>query len=141
MSNWQSSYRSSANPQEKPHASGGSNSVNSDPSYLDEQYPDSLGGNVLSIALIGPDEERHKATSTALAACHGGEIREFSTYPPSLDDVPRLPEQHYDIIIIDLDSYPEYALELVESICANGSGTGMVDLMKEGSGLLVRCLG
>ena len=140
MSNWQSSYRSSANPQGKPHTSGGSNSVNSDPSYLDEQYPDSLGGNVLSIALIGPDEERRKAASTALAGCHGGEIREFSTYPPSLDDVPRLLEQHYDIIIIDLDSYPEYALELVESICANGSATVMVYSMKADSDLLVRCM-
>src|ERR1035437_4599532 len=140
MSSWQSSYRSSANLQGKPHASGGSNLVNSDPSYLADQYPDSLGGNVLSIALIGPDAERRKAASTALAGCQGGEIREFSTYPPSLDDVPRLLEQHYDVIIIDLDSYPEYALELVESICANGSATVMVYSMKADSDLLVRCM-
>jgi Flp pilus assembly CpaE family ATPase len=114
--------------------------MNSDPSYLTDQYPDSLGGNVLSIALIGPDEERRKAASTALAGCQGGEIREFSSYPPSLDDVPRLLEQHYDIIIIDLDSHPEYALELVESICANGSATVMVYSMKADSELLVRCM-
>jgi pilus assembly protein CpaE len=61
---------------------------------------------VLSIALIGPDEERRKAAATALAGCQGGEIREFSSYPPSLDDVPKLLEQHYDVIIIDLDSHP-----------------------------------
>ena len=140
MSNWQSSYRSSANPQGKPQASGGSNPVNSDPSYLADQYPDSLGGNMLSIALIGPDEERRKAASTALAGCQGGEIREFSTYPPSLDDVPRLLEQHYDVIIIDLDSHPEYALELVESICANGTATVMVYSVKADSELLVRCM-
>jgi Flp pilus assembly CpaE family ATPase len=114
--------------------------MNSDPSYLADQYPDSLGGNALSIALIGPDEERRKAASTALAGCQGGEIREFSTYPPSLDDVPRLLEQHYDVIIIDLDSHPEYALELVESICANGSATVMVYSMKADSELLVRCM-
>src|ERR1035438_5467890 len=117
MSNWQSSYRSSANPQGGSSTSGGSNPVNSESSsFIDDQYPDSLGGNVLSIALIGPDEERRKAASTALAGCQGGEIREFSTYPPSLDDVPRLLEQHYDVIIIDLDSHPEYALEIVEAI-------------------------
>jgi Flp pilus assembly CpaE family ATPase len=114
--------------------------VNSDPSYLADQYPDSLGGNVLSIALIGPDEERRKAASTALAGCQGGEIREFSTYPPSLDDVPRLLEQNYDVIIIDLDSHPEYALELVESICANGQATVMVYSVKADSELLVRCM-
>ncbi|MGA3161705.1 MAG: AAA family ATPase [Terracidiphilus sp.] len=109
-------------------------------SYLDDQYPDSLGGDVLTIALIGPDEERRKAAVSALAGCQGGEIREFSSYPPSLDDVPRLLEQHYDVIIIDLDSHPEYALELVESICANGTATVMVYSVKADSELLVRCM-
>jgi len=124
-----------------PDTSGGSNTVNSESSsYLDDQYPDSLGGNVLSIALIGPDEDRRKAASTALTGCQGGGIREFSSYPPSLDDVPRLLEQHYDVIIIDLDSHPEYALELVESICANGSATVMVYSVKADSELLVRCM-
>ncbi len=141
MSNWQSSYQFSANSQGNSQASGGSNPVNSESSsYLDDQYPDSLGGNMLSIALIGPDEERRKAASTALAGCQGGEIREFSSYPPSLDDVPRLLEQNYDVIIIDLDSHPEYALELVESICANGSATVMVYSVKADSELLVRCM-
>jgi Flp pilus assembly CpaE family ATPase len=141
MSNWQSSYQFSANPQGNSQASGGSNTVNSESSsYLDDQYPDSLGGNALSIALIGPDEERRKVASAALAGCHGGDIREFSSYPPSLDDVPRLLEQNYDVIIIDIDSHPEYALELVESICANGSATVMVYSMKADSELLVRCM-
>jgi len=141
MSNWQSSYRFSANPQGKLHAAGGRNSVNSESSqYLDDQYPDSLGGDILSIALIGPDEERRKAAATALAGCQGGEIREFSSYPPSLDDVPKLLEQHYDVIIIDLDTNPEYALELVESICANGAATVMVYSVKADSELLVRCM-
>jgi Flp pilus assembly CpaE family ATPase len=115
--------------------------VNSESSsYLDDQYPDSLGSDAVSIALIGPDEERRKAAVSALAGCQGGEIREFSSYPPSLDDVPRLLEQHYDVIIIDLDSYPEYALELVESICANGLATVMVYSMKTDPDLLVRCM-
>jgi Flp pilus assembly CpaE family ATPase len=141
MSNWQSSYRFSANPQGKSHAAGGRNSVDSESSqYLDDQYPDSFGGDVLSIALIGPDEERRKAATTALAGCQGAEIREFPTYPPSLDDVPKLLEQHFDVIIIDLDARPEYALELVESICAKGAATVMVYSMKADSELLVRCM-
>jgi Flp pilus assembly CpaE family ATPase/uncharacterized protein YdbL (DUF1318 family) len=115
--------------------------MNSDTSqYLDDQYPDSLGADHLSIALVGPDEGRRKAAATALAGCQGGEIREFSTYPPSLDDVPKLLEQRYDVIIIDLDSMPEYALELVESICANGTATVMVYSVKADSELLVRCM-
>jgi Flp pilus assembly CpaE family ATPase len=128
-------------PTQGSFASGGGNPVNSDTSqYLDDQYPDSLGSDQLTIALIGPDEGRRKAAATALAACQGGEIREFSTYPPSLDDVPKLLEQRYDVIIIDLDSHPEYALELVESICANGASTVMVYSVKADSELLVRCM-
>ena len=116
--------------------------MNSDSSssYLDDQYPDSLGAGALSIALIGPDEDRRKAAASALAGCQGGDIREFSSYPPSLDDVPRLLENNYDVIIIDLDSHPEYALELVESICANGAATVMVYSVKADSELLVRCM-
>jgi pilus assembly protein CpaE len=80
----------------------------------------------LSIALIGPDDGRRRSIATALAECQESDVREFSSYPPGLDDVPRLLEQHHDVIIIDLDSDPEYALELVESICANGLATVMV---------------
>src|ERR1035437_7042527 len=141
MSDSPSTYRFLDNPQGKYRASGGSNPVNSDTSqYLDDQYPDSLGSDVLTIALIGPDEGRRKAAASALAGAQGGDIREFSTYPPSLDDVPKLLEQRYDVIIIDLDSHPEYALELVESICANGTATVMVYSMKADSELLVRCM-
>jgi Flp pilus assembly CpaE family ATPase len=137
----QSSFRFSVRPQEKVYAAEGSNPVNSDSSsYLDDQYPDSLGAGALSIALIGPDEDRRRAAASAISGCQGGEIREFSSYPPTLDDVPRLLESNYDVIIIDLDSHPEYALELVESICATGQSTVMVYSVKADSELLVRCM-
>jgi Flp pilus assembly CpaE family ATPase len=141
MTDSSSTYHYSDYQQAKSRSTGGNKPVNSDTSqYLDDQYPDSLGSDLLSIALIGPDEGRRKAAATALAGCQGGEIREFSTYPPSLDDVPKLLEQRYDVIIIDLDSMPEYALELVESICANGTATVMVYSVKADSELLVRCM-
>ncbi len=41
-----------------------------------------------------------------LPCAQGNDVREFSSYPPGLDDVPRLLEQHHDVIIIDLDSDP-----------------------------------
>ena len=126
MSDSHSTFGSSVKPLGKLYpARGGGNSVNSDSSlYLDEQHSDSFGADLLSIALIGPDEDRRKAVASALAGCQGGEIREFFSYPASLDDVPKLLEQHFDIIVIDLDSQPEYALELVESICASAHGDG-----------------
>ncbi|MGA3263482.1 MAG: hypothetical protein ABSC47_05495 [Terracidiphilus sp.] len=102
--------------------------------------PDSLGAEHLSIALIGPDEERRKAVVSALAQCGGAEVREFSSYPTSLDYVPSLLKQCYDVIIIDLDSDQEFALDLVESICANDSATVMVYSTILDQELVVRCM-
>ncbi len=105
------------------------------------EYPDFLDVRNLSIALIGPDESLRKSMATALADCQaGGEVRQFSSYPPTLDDVPRLLEQHYNVIIIDLESNREYALELVESICANDVATVMVYLKREDRELIIQCM-
>ncbi len=49
-------------------------------------------------------------------------------------------EQKYDVIIIELDTNPEYALELVESIGANGAATVMVYSEKTDPDLLMRCM-
>ena len=106
----------------------------------DSQYPDTFGAGNMSIALIGPDEQRRRAAADALAVCQEARSANFPPILPSLDDVPRLLEQHYDVIIIDLDSNPEYALELVESICANGAATVMVYSAKADPELLVRCM-
>jgi pilus assembly protein CpaE len=121
--------------------SGSSNFVSSDSfPYVASPSTDSFGSDPLSIALIGPEEHRRVAAATALAGCQGVEVREFSSYPPGLDDLPRLLEQRYDVIIIDLDSNPEYALELVESICTSGTVTVMVFSEKADPDLLVRCM-
>jgi len=56
MTNPHSTYQFLANPQEESRNPGRTQSVNpSSSSYLDSQYPDSLGSDLLSIALIGPD--------------------------------------------------------------------------------------
>ncbi|MDR3736567.1 MAG: AAA family ATPase [Acidobacteriaceae bacterium] len=94
----------------------------------------------LSIILIGPDEQCREAVASALAQCAGSEVHSFSSYPPSLDDATKLLEQNHAVIIIDLDSNPEYALDLVESIGANGSSTVMVYSAKADPDLLVRCM-
>src|ERR1700761_4096825 len=80
--------------------------------------PDALGSKVLSVALIGPQEQRRKAVAGALAGSQASITREFPSYPP-FDDVPRLLDAGYDIIIVELDTDPEQALDLVEHICGN----------------------
>ena len=103
------------------------------------QGPDALGANVLTIALIGPDQQRRGAVAIALTGLQVGMTREFSSYP-ELDEVPRILEDNYDVVIVDLDSNPEYALDLIETICSAGTPTVMVYSAKADSELLVRCM-
>jgi pilus assembly protein CpaE len=103
------------------------------------QENDSLGSKVLSVALVGPDDQRRSSVALALAGVHSGYTRELTNYP-ELDDVPQLLQQHNDIIIVDLDPNPEYALDLVEAICSSSSTTVMVFSARADSEMLVRCM-
>jgi pilus assembly protein CpaE len=127
--------------EEKVRASAGGDSMSDKPSpFLVSATSETLSVEDLSIVLIGPHEGHREEVALALARCGGSQVHAFSSYPPSLDDVPRLLEQHHDAIIIDLDSDPEYALELVESIGSSGSVTVMVYSSKPNPELLVRCM-
>jgi pilus assembly protein CpaE len=101
--------------------------------------PDAIGSNVLSVALIGPIESRRKPIASALASLHGTLIREYSQYP-EIDDVPKLLESDNDVIVMELDSDPEYALEIVESICGTSNVTVMVYSEQMNPDMLVRCM-
>jgi len=101
--------------------------------------PDAIGSNVLSVALIGPTDGRRKPIASALATLHASLIKEYSHYP-EIDDVPKLIEADHDVIVIELDSDPEYALELVESICGSSPVTVMVYSEQMNPDMLVRCM-
>ncbi|MFC5863789.1 CpaE family protein [Acidicapsa dinghuensis] len=103
------------------------------------QDPDALGTNVLTIALIGPDQQRRNGIAITLAGLQSGLTREFTAYP-ELDEVPRILHDGYDVIMVDLDSNPEYALDLIEAICGGGSPTVMVYSGRTDPELLVRCM-
>jgi len=67
-------------------------------------------------------------------------VREFSSYPTALDDVPRLLERYFDVVIVDLDSDQEFALGLVASICAESTATVMVYSEKADRELMERAM-
>ncbi len=94
----------------------------------------------MTVALIGPDEKRRAAAVRAIADCAVIAVREFPSYPTDREDAARLLEQQFDVIIIDLDSDPEPALELVESIGGQGASTVMVYSANPDPELLVRCM-
>jgi pilus assembly protein CpaE len=80
----------------------------------------------LTAAVIDPDDQSRKEVAEALAGFHGAAVREFSSFPADLDDLPHMLDKHYDAVLIGLDSDPEYAFDVVESLCATQSTTVMV---------------
>jgi len=103
------------------------------------QDRDSLGASTLSVALIGPDNSRRSAVADALVGSQARVTRTFASYP-GIDDVPRLLESGYDVVIMELDSDPERALDLVENICADSSVTVMIYSAQADASMLVRCM-
>ncbi|MGA3134812.1 MAG: AAA family ATPase [Terracidiphilus sp.] len=104
------------------------------------EVPGAPGAAVLSIALIGPDEERRKAVAGTLAGCHGVTIREFSSYPAGLHELFQILEQYFDVVIIELDGNPKLALEVVKYICDDDAATVMVYSAQANRELVVRCM-
>ena len=96
--------------------------------------------DTLSVAVISADKQRRNAATTALGQCHRGPIREFLSYPPNLDEVARTLNRDFDVVIVDLDSDPEYALNLVKSISASPMATVMVYSAQSNPDLLLQCM-
>ena len=100
----------------------------------------SLSSGAMTVAVISPDEQRRNAATVALGECPGIQIREFISFPPNIENVSRMLGADYDVVLIDLDSNPEYALELLEGICLLGRATPIVYSAQADPDLLVRCM-
>ncbi len=79
----------------------------------------------LTVALIGPHEQRRKAFAGALAEHTPVYIEEIVLYPPDPDDLPPGLEDRCKVIIIDADSVPDVAYSLAAELCARGRVTVM----------------
>jgi pilus assembly protein CpaE len=104
------------------------------------QIGDGRREGVLSIAVISPDDQRRKAALDELSGCHTGPVREFTAYYPALGEVEKVIGHNYDVILVDLDSDLEYALELVHTIGSQELALAMVYSAKADPDLLVRCM-
>jgi pilus assembly protein CpaE len=81
---------------------------------------------VLSIAVIDPDDLSRAEVAGALAGFQGATVREYSSFPADLDDLPQMLDKRYDIVLIGIDSDPEYAFDVVESLCSRNLTAVMV---------------
>jgi pilus assembly protein CpaE len=104
------------------------------------QIGDGANPDILSIAVISPDDQRRKAAMDELSGCHSGPVREFTAYYPAPNEVEKVIGRNYDVVLVDLDSDLEYALELVHTICIQELAVAMVYSAKAEPDLLVRCM-
>jgi pilus assembly protein CpaE len=102
--------------------------------------PEAHDSGVLSIMLIGPDENRRVAIVSVLAGCSGVRIQEISSYPTDLNSLSELLEHNFDAVIIDLDSDQKLALNLVEHITSLNTATVMVYSEQTSRELVVRSM-
>ena len=108
--------------------------------FIQNPDQDLLQSSGLSVALIGPHDARRRIVANALAGAGVSSIREFTAYPSKLEDSAKSMEQEFDVVIIDLDSDQNYALQLVEAISASGTVTVMVYSMNPDPNLLMNCM-
>lgn len=104
------------------------------------QSPDPVSSHPLSIAVISPDSFHREEAINALARFTNGHIREFISYPPGAGTVSQALKQDFDVIIVDLDTDTDYALELIEGICDDGSTHVIVISEQLNPDLLLRCM-
>lgn len=97
------------------------------------------GAVALSIALIGPEHGRRKELAAVLGRLQCGTVHEYASYP-ELDEVPKLIELSYEVVMVDLDASPEYALDIVESVCGQSSATVMVYSAQADPEWMIRCM-
>ena len=92
---------------------------------FETKHDETVGATLLSVALIGPDEERRSVVAKALAETRRANVREFDSYPPKREHLHGLLAS-FEVVILDLDSEPDVALELVERASASDAATIMV---------------
>jgi pilus assembly protein CpaE len=104
------------------------------------QIPDSLNSTPLTIAVISPDAYHRDEVIASLARFANGSIREFISYPTGASAVAQALRQDFDVVIIDLDSDPDYAIDLVENICVDGSTNVIVYSSKPDPATMLSCM-
>lgn len=98
------------------------------------------GPSGMSVAVIGPNTAHRKIVAKALGGSSARTVREFTDYPAKLSDVPRMVEQNYDVVMIDVDSDQSYALALIESIAELNKAMVVAYSKRNDPELLLSCM-
>jgi pilus assembly protein CpaE len=93
-----------------------------------------------SVVLISPDEAGRRNLRRALEAQRATILREFAVYP-SYAHLPAILDFDSDAFIVEMDSDPDIAMDLVEAVCTRKpSATVMVYSASHDGGQMVRSM-
>src|SRR3974390_528546 len=74
-------------------------------------------GDSIGVLVLGPDDRCRNAVASAAEGPLCSEPRQLPFYPEAVQ-VAKVIEMAYEVIVVELDSNPEQALEVVEALCA-----------------------
>lgn len=101
--------------------------------------PQVTGSKSMSVALIGPNDAHRQIVARALASTQGRKIHEFIDYPGNLNDLSRMLEQNFDVVLVDVDTDQSYALQIIEKLSSLGASV-MAYSARTDQDLLMSCM-
>jgi TonB family protein len=110
------------------------------PATIQETDSDAPSPPVRGVALIGPNESSRRVMARAIAGAGAVAIREFAAYPASLSEIPRILDQNFGLVMIDVDSDESYALAIVAKIAAARATLVMAYSRRNQPELIARCM-
>ncbi|MBS1802101.1 MAG: TonB family protein [Acidobacteria bacterium] len=74
----------------------------------------------MAVALIGPNDAHRQTVAKALASAEGRKVHEFIDYPATLNDLARMMETKFDVVLVDVDTDESYALQIISKLSELG---------------------
>jgi len=99
----------------------------------------SSGSDRMSVAIIGPDDRRRHEVMIALHGPLCSDPQQMTRYP-GMPQIEKIVETGFDIVIVELDSNPEAALDVIESVSSASPATVMVYSSAPDSDSMIRCM-
>jgi pilus assembly protein CpaE len=95
--------------------------------------------DLLSVAVIGPDERRRQDVTLALQGPLCSEPRPMAHYP-AMYEIGTFAEAGFDVVLVELDSNPDAALDVIEGVSSAIPATVMVYSSASDTDLMIRCM-
>lgn len=108
-------------------------------SNLQGSEPQGTASKVVSVALIGPNDAHRQVVAQALSTAQGRQIHEFIDYPADLNDLARMMETKFDVVLVDVDTDESYALQIIAKLADLGPAV-MAYSARTDQDLLMSCM-